>query len=437
MSILAGLAVTLVAGSSSSFGQSADSLIDKLVEKGILSVKEANELREETDRNFTTAYQARSGMPDWVSALKFNGDMRARYDGIYSSMPGVFDRHRVRYRLRFGAVASLFDNFEVGLRLASSTSTGGDGGGDPISTNETLGNNGNRKPIGIDLVYAKWSPLNTPAWSGSFTFGKMENPYSFSEMIFDGDYTPEGFGQQLSYRFNDAHVVRLSAGQFFLDELSSSSRDPFMLGAQGRVDSTWSTHWQTTFSAAGLSIISPESLVSSGVPDVNAGNTRTPGGVLVNGYDLVIVDAGLIYNLESFPFYSGVFPIKLAAEYIHNFGASSKNVAYGFGPTFGKAGRKGTWEVSVKYKELPADAVYEETVDSDYGAFYRSAPPYDATRGYRAGVNTRGPVFRVSYSIFDSLTFSAMYAITELIDEVPLGSRSDGSRLIVDAVWKF
>src|SRR5687768_12257185 len=76
--------------------QSSDALIDKLVEKGILSVKEANELREEADKGFTQAYSVKSGMPEWVSTLRFNGDFRARYDGIYSDIPGVVDRHRAR-----------------------------------------------------------------------------------------------------------------------------------------------------------------------------------------------------------------------------------------------------------------------------------------------------------------------------------------------------
>src|SRR5262245_19030586 len=64
--------------------QSSDALLDKLVEKGILTVKEANDLKEEVDKNFTQATSAKSGMPEWVTALKFSGDVRARYDGIYS-----------------------------------------------------------------------------------------------------------------------------------------------------------------------------------------------------------------------------------------------------------------------------------------------------------------------------------------------------------------
>jgi hypothetical protein len=151
--------------------------------------------------------------------------------------------------------------------------------------------------------------------------------------------------------------------------------------------------------------------------------------------------ARVVYNLDTFPFYEGLFPVKLSGEYIHNFGASRKNRAFGFGPTFGKAGKKGTWELSVKYKEMQADSVYEETTDSDYGAFYTGRPVYEPTGGsfpaYHAGVNVRGPVFRFSYSPRDFLTLSAMYAHTELIDEVPPDSDSDGGRLIVDAVFKF
>src|SRR4051812_22366672 len=101
----------LAASACCAAAQSSDALIDKLVDKGILTVKEGNELREEADKNFTQAYSVKSGMPDWVSALKFNGDFRMRYEGFYSSDNFVsggltnrfVDRNRFRYRLRFGA----------------------------------------------------------------------------------------------------------------------------------------------------------------------------------------------------------------------------------------------------------------------------------------------------------------------------------------------
>ena len=110
--------------------QSADALIDKLVQKGILSVKEANELREEADKNFKESYTVKTGMPDWVNQLKFSGDVRLRYESFMSDAgledtPGgplneFTDRNRWRYRLRFGATVTMFDNLEAGLRFTSS-----------------------------------------------------------------------------------------------------------------------------------------------------------------------------------------------------------------------------------------------------------------------------------------------------------------------------
>ena len=95
-------ALASVACAGSLNAQSSDALIDKLVEKGILTVKEANDLREETEKNFNQAYSVKSGMPDWVSALKFNGDFRGRFEGHYSENSAFVDRHRLRYRIRFG-----------------------------------------------------------------------------------------------------------------------------------------------------------------------------------------------------------------------------------------------------------------------------------------------------------------------------------------------
>jgi hypothetical protein len=137
----------------SGYGQSADAIIDKLVEKGILTVKEANELREDADKNFSQAYSVKSGMPDWVSALRFNGDFRGRFEGFYGENDSFEDRNRFRYRLRFGVTANLFDNLEVGLRLTSSEpGNGGSFGGDPISGNATFTDNASKKFVYLDLA---------------------------------------------------------------------------------------------------------------------------------------------------------------------------------------------------------------------------------------------------------------------------------------------
>jgi hypothetical protein len=427
---------TLALGSTA-FGQSADALIDKLVEKGILSVKEGNVLREEADRNFTTSYQIKSGMPDWVTALKFGGDLRLRYDGIYSDHPAFVDRSRLRYRFRFGAVATLKDNFDIGFRLISGENAkGGFTSIDPISGNASFEDNGSKKLIGIDQVFARWTPINTANWSVALTGGKMENPFVFSDIVFDADYTPEGAAQQIAYTLNDRHIFRFNVGEFVLDEMSGSNRDPFLLGAQVRWDANWSPQFQSTVGLAAMAISSKDGLPTANVPDQNGGNTRDASGNLIAHFNPIVADAAFIYNVEKFPLYPGAFPIRVGGEYLYNPGASTKNQAYAAGIQFGKAGKKGTWEIAYRWKSLEADSWYEELVDSDTGAFYQ-APMVGGKTGYAPGTNLRGHWLRAAWSPFDSFTFSATYYLFELINASPKGSNSEVGRLQVDAMWKF
>ena len=75
LAVFAG-ATALASLATQASAQSSDALIDKLVEKGVLTVNEAKDLRDEADKDFKTAFQAKTGMPDWVSGYKFSGDVR-------------------------------------------------------------------------------------------------------------------------------------------------------------------------------------------------------------------------------------------------------------------------------------------------------------------------------------------------------------------------
>lgn len=435
--------------------QSVDSLLDKLVDKGVLSVKEANDLREETDKDFAKAYSAKSGMPDWVSALKFNGDIRGRYESFYfpNDTAGVnsVDRQRFRYRMRFGVTATLADSFEAGFRLTSSEAANGGSGGDPISGNTTFQDNGSKKFIYLDLAYAKWTPLRSSDWLGSVTIGKMENPFVFSDLVFDGDYTPEGAAVQLAYNLSDAHTLKLNGAGFALDEISSQAEDAYLFGAQVRLDSTWSKHWSSSAGVAWLGIQNKEALANTvgttanPVPDQNKGNTRTYAGAtdvgtiaggLTYNFQPIVADAAVTYTLDEFWHYSAPFPIKAAVDYINNPNAGSDNEGWSAGFTFGKAGKKGLWEFSYRYKYLEADAWYEELVDSDFGAFYQTAPA-GGSAGYGSGTNVKGHVLKAAYSPYNALTVGATVFFTDLINRNPAASESSTTRVQLDASLKF
>lgn len=453
-----GMAALAIVGA---HAQSSDALIDKLVTKGVLTVDEANDLRNESDKGFNSAYQVKSGLPDWVTSMRIGGDFRTRYEDFTSDDPRWSDRHRFRYRIRPSIVATIKDNFEVGLRLTSGEASGSFGG-DPISGNTTFQDNASKKFVYIDLAYAKWTAVNNATFSTVLTAGKMENPFVFSDMVFDGDYTPEGFAQQFGFNINSEHSLKLNLGEFVLDEISQSggglraSRDPYMLGAQLRLESIWNKHITTSLGIGILNITANEALsetpagapirvvdangvtqtipgaaASSTVPNVNAGNTRNGAGLLVNDYNPYIADAALTYTLDKFPMYNAAFPIRLAAEYMNNPAADEQNEAYAIGITFGKSGKKGLWEVSYRWKHLEADSWFEEVVDSDFG----TVSPGNGR--YFAGTNVEGHIFKASYSPFDSLTFGVTYFLAEQISGVPRTYDENMGRLQVDAVWKF
>jgi len=439
---LAAGAITALAFAGSAAAQSTESLLNKLVDKGVLTTKEAEDLRKDAQKEAAkpgSLAPSTMGMADWVTSLKFNGDFRARYEGNYYDSPDAVTRDRLRYRLRLGVTAVLKDDFEIGVRLASADAATGFSTGNPLSASSTIQDNGSRKGIFLDLAYAKWTALHSADVTGSLTFGKMENPFSFSHNTFDPDYNPEGIAAQAAYKLNENHTLRGIAAGFILDELTSSTHDPYMLGAQVLWDAKWDKHLQTTLGAGGLLINSEQSLTNGAVPNINRGNTRTgPTGVLAENFNPLIADASITYTLDSFPGYKGAFPIKGFGEYLNNVAIDSNNESYMAGITFGKAAKKGTWELTYQYRVLEGNSWYEELADDDFGAFYHAGPPSSGTgAGFGGGTNLRGHHIKAVYALYDSLTLGVTYYRGQAINEVPSGSKSTASHLLVDLIWKF
>ena len=436
--LVSGLAVLACGGTA--LGQSADALIDKLVQKGILSVKEANDLREESDKDFTKAYSSKNGMADWVKSFRINGDFRGRAEDFATDNLMGYDRLRYRYRLRVGATATLIDDVEVGLRLTSADAASGSSlGGNPLSNNTTLQGNGTKKFVNIDAAYAKWTPVHTGDLTVGGTIGKMDSPFDISNMVLDYDYQPEGLALQSKYDFNDAQDLRFNGGWFALNEIVNSSRDPAMFGAQLLWDAKWTPKISTTAGVTAMGIYNKGSLgdaTANNLPNQNTGNTRDGNGNLVNNYVPVIGSASVTYKLASFPLYTGEFPIKLGGEYMDNPGAPTQNTGYWVGVTFGKAGTKRNWDIAYRYQELQADAWYEEVVDDDNVGFYQTAKNSDGKTGFVGGTGVRGHLIKADYSFNAAVTLTFTAYVNELIDARP-GQPSDARHFLVDLNFKF
>jgi Putative porin len=428
-----------------SHAQSADALVDKLVDKGILTAKEARDLRDEADKDFKAAFQAKTGMPDWVSGYKIYGDVRGRFDQI-STADGnatLVDRTRFRYRLRFGVTANLFDNLEAGFRLTSDDSKGigsQSSAGSSLSGNSTMQDNFSKKGIYIDTVYGKWTPINSGGWLLSGTIGKMENPFVFTPMVFDPDLTPEGGVVNAGYAFNDRQSIALAGGAFVMDEETGSTQDPFLYGGQVLWNAKWNDKISSQVGFGGFNIVSAPQLNTNNAPYINQGNTRNASGTLMQNYAPVIADASVTYTFDKAPFYTGAFPVKFGGEFMHNVDAAHNSDGYWAGITFGKSGTRKTWDLTYRYEYLEADAWYDQLVDDDNGAYYQNSPVAGG-KGYFGGTNIKGHMIKFNYSFTDSLTFTTTCFVNDLINSTVYNKvyepKNDAFHLMVDLMWKF
>jgi len=296
------------------------------------------------------------------------------------------------------------------------------------------------------------------------TVGKMENPFNFTWMVFDPDLTPEGGVLQGSYAINDKQSIAYTGGAFVLQDLKASTHDPFLYGGQIMWNAKWTDKWASALGVGAFAVVSPETLTTANALSINQGNTRNifttypngPTPVYVTGlqynYTPLIADASVTYTLDSFPFYAGAFPVKLAGEAMHNPGAPRDNNAFWVGVTFGKSGTKKTWDISYRYEYLGADAWYDQMVDDDNGAYYAPSLVGSTTSNYSSGTaaagwvggtNIKGHLVRFNYSITDSLTFTVVCYINELINRPQQSSgpavdlNSSAIHFYADFLWKF
>ncbi len=455
-SLLAALTLSVPAWAESN---SNDALLNKLVEKGILSAKEAGDLKTEADASFTKAYRASSGMPDWVTNYKLYGDFRGRFEENNAEDSAYHARDRYRYRVRLGLDVMMIDQFDIGLRVASGNPQFNPGGtlvgGQPITANQDLNSLESRKFLWIDAAYAKWTPIENNDWILSGTIGKMDNPFLLSNMIWDYDIVPEGAALQVVHTFTDKQTLKGNAGAFVLDELNqgnpsgstlpagvtvSPSHDPFVYGAQVVLESKWSQKFESSLGVAAFAIESVESLSAKVQPFYNSGNSRDVNGFLKNHFDPIIGTASATYKLDSFPLYKGVFPIKVSGEYMNNPAASANNEAYRVGLTLGKSGKKHTWEINYRYQRMEADAWFDALVDDDNGAYYATGNPQLAgtgkANGWFGGTNVRGHLVQATYSFTDYFNFAFTYYLNDLIINAP-GQSSGASHFMADLMWKF
>lgn len=463
--IVAGILLAGAAGGVAQ-AQTSDSLLNKLVEKGVLTTKEADDLKKESTTETRKDWVKGAGMPEWVTGVKLYGDFRGRYEQNTAESSAYSDRNRFRYRLRLGLTTTMLDDFEVGIRFASGNPQFNQGGilvgGSPVTANQDLNSVESRKFLWIDAAYAKWSAIKTEKFTLAGTIGKMDNPFQLSNMVWDYDINPEGAALQAGYNINEQHALKGIAAIYVLDEFNqgnpsggstpagtapgtaltgvSKSHDPFVYGAQTLLESKWTPSFETSLGLAAFAIDSARSLSAQVEPFYNGGNSRTAAGYLKYNMDPIIGSGYATYKFDSFPLYPGKFPVKVGGEFMDNPSAPSNNQGWRAGLTLGKAGKKKTWEINYRYQRLEADAWYDALVDDDNGAFYAGGNPQLGGTlkgsGWFGGTNVKGHQVIATYSFTDFLNFTLIYYNNDLIINAP-GAKSDAQHFMADLNWKF
>jgi len=334
------------------------SLIDKLVQKRVLTQKDAEELRH--------------GHGKWKSPIKFYGDFRLRYQTEKRRLSAGRDRYR--YSLRLKAKTKISENTKLKFAIAT-------GGINPRSTNQTFDNSFETSSVGIYYAYAEHK-LGALKILG----GKIKNPvWRPTDLLWDTDIYPEGVGFQFDVIRKEDVGFFINAGYFIIEEVSTS-QSPSVFVVQPGID----------YQAGDVNI--KAAFVYYEIRNI-------PGTVLANSSGTNQVDGGGAhlkdYGVSGFTAkftVPGPGPSKISVfgEYFSNQRVVSNSDAFAYGLSIGnnKVRKKGTWSTKVQYKHTEREAWLDIFPDAD---------------AYGGGTNTRGIEISSKYAAFDNVILGLDY----------------------------
>lgn len=242
-----------------------------------------NEIREQLRQEVlaqakTERWAEPNAVPSWLDRIKWEGDMRVRYQSesydksnanaqdvltyvaaaaggttraagflAGSSTTGptgntTDDRERFRVRARLGMLAKVSDDWSAGIRLATGNTT------DRVSTNQTLGQDFNKYQFLVDRAFIKYDPVEWFSVSG----GRIANPWFSTDLMWSENLNFEGFAATLKPSFaNGDFRPFLTLGAFPLREESPPTKNNrWVKGVQAGAHWQFMRNTKLTFGAA-------------------------------------------------------------------------------------------------------------------------------------------------------------------------------------------
>ena len=436
--------------------QSSDALINKLVDKGILTSQEADQLKKEAAESETNLVSASKWrLSNAIKDIGLFGDLRFRYEYRGVDNPKSADlttgdtyrRERFRYALRFGIRGDLYDNFYYGIRLETSTN--------PRSPWVTFADDSNPTPsaknsdgIYVGQVYLGWKPTD---WY-EMTVGRMPMPLYITPMIWDSDINPEGAFEKFKYSPNDKLDLFADFGQFDYENVnpetgSSPSSDTFLLAWQLGANVKFARDMSFKIAPVIYNYVgNGNTNANNGVnlPFTGQGNSvgLNPG---VSGFplnatynenginDLLVLEIPAEYNVKIVNPTLGAFNLRLFGDFAYNLDGADRartaarvggiphtytsdikayQVGLGvgsagpvYGPTqglvYGSTSKKNTWEARVYWQHIEQYAVDVNLIDSDF---------------FEGRANLEGVYCAVAYSFTDAIIGTIHYGYARRIN---------------------
>ena len=390
-------------------------LLNKLVARGVLTGTDAQEIREEVNKEKDANRQqlAKELVPESARNWQWGGDIRLRSESRNRTGSGQ-DVNRQRMRFRYGFNAKVSDDLRVGARLATGTAT------DPISTNQTLDTSFNHKTFLLDRAFVEYTPQVPVLSELRLTGGIMENPFWVTDqLVWDDDLNFDGAAIHLAKELGPLTLFT-NDGIFPLQ--SGITEAAVLWSTQGGiivkpfVDSSHELLKQlkATGALAYYDYMNVTNPLSESTAITTAGGTKGNSSPL---RDLNLLNSTVELSSE----YQEV-PFGVYGDWVHNTAVVSASDGFQVGLKVGKARvpfnlRKG-WEAGYYYERLAPDATFGAFTDSDFS---------------NGGTNHRGHVYWAKLATLKNSTVQLKYFNTR----EDRGSKNHADTFQADWVTKF
>lgn len=363
---------------------------------------------------------ARAQLPD-STTFRFFGDVRVRYEGIYED--DVVTRQRARFRVRAGGEVAFGSRVRVGARLVSGDL------GNPVSTNEDLGDMFTHKAIGIDWAYVTFRPGGTDVIV--LTGGKFDvltfRPRAgiLSELMFDDDLSPEGLSERFTLYRAEEGAIRLAQVnlQQWAARESSSDADAWVLGGQGVVTLSLGGRSRLTLALADWYVAKADELARARNDNdrltltnsvvlqdgqvIRAGTPIDPDPTnpirgFATGFNIVNASAELVLGGAA------GWPLVLFVDVAHNTKADTEHTAWWAGAGLGALTDAVPVRLSVVWTRTEMDALLSML---NYSEMRRSG-----------GTNTDGLIAQLEYLVAPQFAVTARHHVASFV-RAPAGVR--------------